>query len=114
MASINVCVLSSCAGLKSTLLWGVLCRSFVERRLLRTLSIWSFTVATEAGRYLLIFLVVTPGHVVNWLFVIALSHVEGHGLKSISAYILVILIAVWTYAHCFLLQLVVCIVVGAV
>ena len=44
--------------------------------------IWPFAVATEAGRCLLTFLVVIPGHVVNWLFVIDLSHIEGHGLKQ--------------------------------
>ena len=44
--------------------------------------IWPFAVATKTGRYLLTFLVVTPGHVVNWLFTISLSHVEGHGLKQ--------------------------------
>ena len=44
--------------------------------------IWPFAVATEAGRCLLTFLVVIPGHVVNWLFVIHLSHVEGHELKQ--------------------------------
>ena len=65
MAPINVCVFGSCGGLKSNSLCGVLGVGFVERRFLRTQSIWPLAVATEAGRYLVTFLDVTPGQVVN-------------------------------------------------
>ena len=77
-----MCFFCSCGGLKFTLLCGLLVEEFIERRFFCNRSICLFAVATEAGRYLLIVLVVIPGHVVDWLFVISLSHIEGHGLKQ--------------------------------
>ena len=65
MDLINACVCGSCGRLKSTSLCGVLGGGFVERRFFCTQSIWPFDVATDAGRYLLTFLDVTPGQVVN-------------------------------------------------
>ena len=55
---------------------------FVEHQFLHMWSTWPLAVATEGGRYLLTCLVVTPGNVVNCLFVMALIHVEGHGIKN--------------------------------
>ena len=46
-------------------------------------GIWRLPL--KVGGIFLTFLVVKPGHVMNWLFTIILIHVEGHGTNIIGA-----------------------------
>ena len=64
----NECIFSSCGGLKSCSMPGADCGGLVDHKFSFTRYMCPLDVATDGGRYLRTFLVVSPVQVENWLF----------------------------------------------